>query len=85
MLFYIDVNSVSSGEAAPMRSEQMTTQVISLNLLPILIGQIEARGDDQAADRKGGKGGFREMEEEGMEGRPSRTTWPGEATVARVT
>lgn len=66
-----------------------------MNLLPILTGQVKARACDRAVEGKGGAGGFREvergrrkgrqrrerrMEEEEVEGRWNRCTWPGKAT-----
>ena len=55
---------------------------------PNLTCQIKARACECTVEGKGGGGGFREgeerkeerkMEEEEVEGRWSRTTWPGEA------
>jgi hypothetical protein len=67
--------------------------MISVNFLPILTGQIKARASGWAVKRKGRAGGFREgergrrrrreMEEEEVEGRWSRTTWPGEAASSK--
>lgn len=67
-----------------MRSRSHT-QVISVNLLPTLTGQIKDRATGWAVEGKGGSRGLREgeereTEEEDLEGRWSRTTWPGEAT-----
>ena len=50
------------------------TQVISLSLIFILTGQIKTQANDRALEVKGGTGGLREEEE--VEGRWSRTTWP---------
>ena len=65
-----------------------------MNLLPILTGQIKAGACDWAVGGKVGDGGLREwrkskgqggtrMEEEEVEGRWSRTTWPGEAASSK--
>ena len=61
-----------------------------MNLLPILTGQIKAGACDWAVGGKVGDGGLREWrkrkgrtEEEEMEGRWSRTAWPGEATSSK--
>jgi hypothetical protein len=60
-----------------MRSRSHT-QVISLSLISILTGQIKTEANDCAVEVKGGTGGLREKEE--VEGRWSRTRWPGKAT-----
>ena len=63
-----------------MRSRTYT-QVISLNLISILIGQIKTQANDWALEVKGGTGGLREEEE--VEGKWSRTIWPGGATSSK--
>ena len=60
-----------------------------MNLLPILTGQIKARACDWAVEGKvelkrlGERKGGGMTEEEEVEGRWSRTTWPGEATSSK--
>lgn len=74
-------------EGLPLMRSRSHTQVISLNLLPILTGRMKA-GADQWLDngrerwdwRSQRQGGERETEDdEEVEGRWSETTWPGEA------
>lgn len=60
MLFESEVNFTSSRVATLMSS---CSQVISLNLLPILTVQIKARADDWAVEGKGGTEGLRERGE----------------------
>jgi hypothetical protein len=59
---YFDDNLASSRGAA-QRTSRSHHQVILLNLLPILTGQIMARADDWAVEGKDGTGGLREGEE----------------------
>jgi len=70
----------------PLRSRSHT-QVISLNLFPILTSHIKARADDWTVEGKGGTEGQiegKEREEtEEVGGRWSRTTWPGEGTSCK--
>lgn len=56
-----------------------------MNLLPILTAQIMTGACDWAVEGKGGAGGFRcgGGGDEGVEGRWSRTTWPGETSSSR--
>lgn len=82
LVLYFDVNSAFSRGAAP-GEKQISTQVTSLNLLPILNGQIKAGADDWAVEGKGGTGRGKAMEEEEVEGRWSKTTWPGGAASSK--
>ena len=67
------------------------TQVISCEPLPILTGQIKARACDWAVEGKVGlevlerrrQKRERKEEDEEVEGRWSRTTWPGGATSSK--
>jgi hypothetical protein len=70
-------------EGLPQKRDRSLTQVISLNLLPILTGQINARADDWAGEGRGRAGDLKEMEEEELEGRWSRIIWPEEATSSK--
>ena len=56
---YFDDNSIFQ-EGLPSRRSRSHTQVISLNLLSILTGQIKARACDWAMEGEGGTGGIRE-------------------------
>ena len=59
----------------------LSTQVISLKILPILTCQIKARTAGWTVEGKGVMGGLKEEEE--VEGKWSRTTWPGETASSK--